>query len=119
MNEELIRSLQAAVEKMTEVATTLERRNSEMSQRIERIAAEVEPLVTNSPTPPAPQPQPAPSQPATRKTLPPLVTALLAKNGVDVDNTIEASALDAALISLPVEQRIAVKSQMAKAGMIA
>jgi hypothetical protein len=60
--------------------------------------------------------QPAP---AARKTLPAIVTALLAKTGVEVTDAMDAAALDATLAPLSIEQRIAVKSQMAKAGLIA
>ena len=52
-----------------------------------------------------------------RKTLPPLVSSLLAKSGVEVSDPMDA-ALDAAMTPLSIEQRIAVKSQMAKAGLI-
>jgi prefoldin subunit 5 len=53
-----------------------------------------------------------------RKTLPPMVTTLLAKSGVEVSDPMDAAALDAAMAPLSIEQRIAVKSQMAKAGLI-
>ncbi len=53
-----------------------------------------------------------------RKTLPPLVTALLSKSGVDSPEGIDAATLDKTLASLSVEQRIAVKAQMARAGLI-
>jgi len=60
---------------------------------------------------------------AQRKTLPPQVLTLLAKSGVAADTIgvnghgrIEAGVLDRALDGLPVEQRIAVKSQLARAG---
>ncbi|MGH9536444.1 MAG: hypothetical protein ACRD3H_00885 [Terriglobales bacterium] len=53
----------------------------------------------------------------TRKTLPPLVTALLSKNNEQGDR-FEAGALDKTLQSLTVDQRIAVKAEMARAGMI-
>lgn len=52
-----------------------------------------------------------------RKTLPPLVTALLSKNG-EGGERLEAAALDKTLQSLTVDQRIAVKAEMARAGMI-
>lgn len=52
-----------------------------------------------------------------RKTLPPLVTALLSKN-VEAGERLEAAALDKTLQSLTVDQRIAVKAEMARAGMI-
>lgn len=52
-----------------------------------------------------------------RKTLPLAMSNLLAKQGVTVDS-IEAGALDAALSSLSVEQRIAVKAQLLRAGLL-
>ena len=53
-----------------------------------------------------------------RKTLSPAVSALLGKEYESVDK-MDAAKLDRALKTLSVEQRIAVKSQMAKAGLIA
>lgn len=57
-----------------------------------------------------------------RKTLSVGVATLLAKQGVTVDSdaagSIEAGALDAALTSLSIEQRIAVKAQLMRAGML-
>ena len=55
---------------------------------------------------------------ATRKTLPPLVTALLAKTGIESQEKIDVATLDKALALLTVDQRIAVKAQMARAGII-
>jgi hypothetical protein len=52
-----------------------------------------------------------------RKTLPAAMTSLLAKQGVTVDS-LEAGALDAALVSLSLEQRIAVKAQLMRAGLL-
>jgi len=51
-----------------------------------------------------------------RKTLPPVVTALLGKNS-DTDQ-MDSAALDKTLQALSVEQRIAVKAEMARAGII-
>ena len=63
----------------------------------------------------------AASVPATvtngRKTLPVAMANLLAKQGVTVDS-MEAGALDAALVSLSLEQRIAVKAQLMRAGLL-
>jgi len=53
-----------------------------------------------------------------RKTLSPLVTALLSKSSVEVGDKLDSGALDKTLQSLSVEQRIAVKAEMARAGMI-
>ncbi len=52
-----------------------------------------------------------------RKTLPVGMANLLAKQGVTVDS-MEAGAVDAALVSLSVEQRIAVKAQLMRAGLL-
>ena len=52
-----------------------------------------------------------------RKTLPVAMTTLLAKQGVTVDS-MEAGALDAALSSLSMEQRFAVKAQLMRAGLL-
>jgi len=54
----------------------------------------------------------------TRKTLSPFVSALLAKNNAEPGERLEAGALDKTLQSLSVEQRIAVKAEMARAGML-
>jgi ABC-type transporter Mla subunit MlaD len=53
-----------------------------------------------------------------RKTLPPVITALLGKNNFEGGERIESSILDKVLQMLSVEQRIAVKAEMARAGMI-
>jgi hypothetical protein len=52
-----------------------------------------------------------------RKTLPVAMVNLLAKQGVSVDS-LEAGAVDAALGSLSIEQRIAVKAQLMRAGLL-
>ena len=51
-----------------------------------------------------------------RKTLPATTTQLLAKQGITSVESMEAGALDAALTGLSLEQRIAVKSQLLRAG---
>ncbi len=53
---------------------------------------------------------------AVRRTLPAVVTTLLAKSGVDESQLLEGSALEKALAPLSVEQRIAVKGALARAG---
>jgi len=53
-----------------------------------------------------------------RKTLSPLVTALLSKGGNEPGERLDPAALDKTMQSLSVEQRIAVKAEMARAGMI-
>jgi len=59
------------------------------------------------------------SQAATaRQTLPSSTTQLLAKQGISVIDSIQGAALDAALTGLSLEQRIAVKAQLLRAGML-
>jgi hypothetical protein len=54
-----------------------------------------------------------------RKTLPVSAAHLLAKHGLDTLEQVNGGALDAALQGLSLEQRIAVKSQLMRAGMLA
>jgi hypothetical protein len=58
-------------------------------------------------------------QRAGRRTLVPLVNTLLAKTGVGESVQIEPGKLEKALGALTIEQRIAVKAELARAGMIA
>jgi len=60
----------------------------------------------------------AQAEQARRKTLTPLVTTLLAKEGVEGDALIEAPVLEKALGGLSIEQRIAVKAELARAGIL-
>lgn len=53
-----------------------------------------------------------------RRTIPASTTAMLAKHGIG-DGPVEVRTLDAALSGLSLEQRIAVKSQLLRAGAIA
>jgi chromosome segregation ATPase len=60
----------------------------------------------------------AQAQRSGRKTLSPLVCGLLAKGGVENDGGMEEGALDKVLTTLSIEQRIAVKAEMARAGLL-
>jgi ABC-type transporter Mla subunit MlaD len=60
----------------------------------------------------------AQSATARRKTLSPVVTALLAKEGVDGEAVIETPIVEKALAALSIEQRIAVKAELARAGIL-
>ena len=55
---------------------------------------------------------------AKRKTLSPIVTALLAKEGFDGDALVETPVVERALAGLSIEQRIAVKAELARAGVL-
>jgi hypothetical protein len=61
----------------------------------------------------------AQSATARRKTLSPMITALLAKQGVEGDTLIETPIVEKALAGLSIEQRIAVKAELARAGILA
>jgi predicted RNase H-like nuclease (RuvC/YqgF family) len=54
----------------------------------------------------------------TRKTLPPIISCLLSKTGSEMEEKLDGARLDQTLQALTVEQRIAVKAEMARAGMI-
>jgi hypothetical protein len=54
---------------------------------------------------------------AGRKTLPVSMATMLAKQGVTVDS-MDAGAIDGALSSLSIEQRIAVKAELMRAGLL-
>jgi prefoldin subunit 5 len=93
-------SLETRVEELTRASQELRRQHEALRAQAELFSAQVQ-----------------------RKTLPPQVLTLLAKSGVAADSIgvnghgrIEAGVLDRALDGLPVEQRIAVKSQLARAG---
>jgi ABC-type transporter Mla subunit MlaD len=60
----------------------------------------------------------AQSATARRKTLSPVVTALLAKEGADGEALIETPVVEKALAGLSIEQRIAVKAELARAGIL-
>lgn len=53
-----------------------------------------------------------------RKTVPASTAQFLAKQGISTLETVEAGALDAALNGLSLEQRIAVKAQLLRAGVV-
>ena len=60
----------------------------------------------------------AQSDTARRKTLSPMVNALLAKEGVDGNALIETPIVEKARAGLSIEQRIAVKAELARAGIL-
>lgn len=90
------------------VATVESRREAELEEKLAAAESKIAELQAQST---------ASSVAVGRKTLPTAMTNLLAKQGVTVDS-LEASSLDAALASLSLEQRIAVKSQLIRAGLL-
>lgn len=98
---------EASIEKI--VATVESRRELELEQRLATAEAELIDLRAKAAGPSATE--------HGRKTLPAGMVNLLAKQGVTVES-LEAGVLDAALVSLSVEQRIAVKAQLMRAGLL-
>lgn len=74
-----------------------EQRIAELQAQIERSAAEARPA---------------------RRTVPASTAQFLAKQGLSTLDSMEAGALDAALSGLSLEQRIAVKAQLLRAGVL-
>jgi hypothetical protein len=103
MFQQAMERMAAAAEAMQQSVTHIQAQHDELSARIEKIVAAVENEKFEVPM---------------RKTLPAVAAQLLAKNGVDVSEPMDVAAIDASLASLSVEQRIAVKSQMARAGLL-
>jgi hypothetical protein len=87
-------------------------REAELERRLAEAEAKIAELTAS-----------AAPQSSGRKTLPAAMATMLAKQGVSLDlgasgASIDAAALDAALSSLGIEQRIAVKSELKRAGLL-
>ncbi len=78
-------------------------REAELEHRLEEAERELSTLRASAAAP-------------ARKTLASATVQLLAKQGIDAGEAMDVRALDAALEGMSVEQRIAVKSQMLRAG---
>ena len=94
------------------VATVETAREVELERRLMAAEAKIAELTAS-----------AAQQPTGRKTLPTGMASMLAKQGVMLelgasDATVDVGALDAALSSLGIEQRIAVKSELRRAGLL-
>jgi hypothetical protein len=92
------------------VATVEGRREAELEEKLAAAEAQIAELKASAVSVPV-------AVTTGRKTLPVAMVNLLAKQGVTVDS-LEAGAVDAALVSLSVEQRIAVKAQLMRAGLL-
>jgi formate dehydrogenase maturation protein FdhE len=109
INESTAR-LAAAAEALQQTLAAISARQEELSAKIEKIVAAIEE------NPPALSAKAAERTGHPRKTLSPLVTMILAKSGAE--ETSDTAQLDKALSALSPEQRIAVKGEMARAGII-
>ena len=123
-NKEMMERLEAAAELLERALAALEERQGEV-QRIsatveqskreleladklaaaEREIAELKATAAREPLP-------------LRRTVPPSTSEMLAKHGI-AEGPVDVRALDAALSGLSLEQRIAVKTQLLRAGAIA
>ena len=129
MEQEMMQQLARSAEKLASAAEALERalgrldeQHAELNAKVERIVAAIEEKAPEeglkervAELERANAELKAQTARLGRKTLPPLVTALLGKEGSD---EVDAGKLDKALSSLSVEQRIAVKAELARAGLI-
>jgi hypothetical protein len=112
MDMEMNDDLGITLDRLTAAASLLEQTIAHLEEKLaaaEEKLASLEARATTTTTTPA----------TGRKTLPTAMTTLLAKQGVSLEvASLEAGALDAALASLSIEQRIAVKAQLLRAGLL-
>jgi predicted RNase H-like nuclease (RuvC/YqgF family) len=139
MNEELLHQLTATADRLATAAEALDRVLGRLDSQQEALNTKVDRIVAAVEDRPATTPDETDanhlqrriaelekanadltSQAArlTRKTLSPLASALLAKTTAEDGGHVDAAILDKTLQSLSVEQRIAVKAEMARAGII-
>jgi hypothetical protein len=104
----LLETRQGEVDK---ISATVEqgRREAELADKLATAEREIEELKAGAGGP-APNPL--------RRTVPASTTEMLAKHGIG-DGPVDVRTLDAALAGLSLEQRIAVKTQLLRAGAIA
>ena len=142
MNEEMVQQMVAAAERLATATETLDRvlgkldaQQEMLNAKVDRIVAAVEENIAQV----AEQRQAdeggsdlqqrlaeleksnadlkAQTARMARKTISPVVSALLGKNEID-GQRLDVAVLDRTLAALSVEQRIAVKAELARAGMI-
>ena len=95
----------AALDKLEAVMTRIEAQYEALNAKVDRIVACVEEKA-----------EVKAAAETSRKTVSPVIASLLAKSGVE---HYEESAVEKALAGLSVEQRIAVKAELARAGVLA
>jgi hypothetical protein len=142
MNEETVQQMMVAAERLAAATETLDRvlgkldaQQEMLNAKIDRIVAAVEESVTQvgerrEEDRPGAELQErvlqleksnadlkAQASRMTRKTLSPVVSALIGKNEIEGDR-LDPGMLNKTLAALSVEQRIAVKAELARAGMI-
>jgi vacuolar-type H+-ATPase subunit D/Vma8 len=98
-----VRKIVAAVETAREAE--LQKKLETAEQQIAELRAQIEA-------------QPVVQKPSVRQTVPASTAQFLAKQGLSSLESLEAGALDAALTGLSLEQRLAVKAQLFRAGVV-
>ena len=133
--QKLVERLEQAATLLERTLTWLEERKSVLSGEVEKISATVDPAVSSREEELAAKlaaaeheiaelkaaagnlPALPTAQSSIRKTVPASTADMLAKRGI-ADGPVDVRALDAALSGLSLEQRIAVKSQLLRAGAV-
>jgi len=139
MNDEMMQQLTTTAERLANAAESLDRvlgrldaQQESLSAKVDRIVAAVEERPHDVRAEATRQLQErvaeleksnadlqAQAARLARKTLPPLVSAILAKSSEEGNGEkLDKAVLDKTLQSLSIEQRIAVKSELARAGII-
>jgi len=140
MNEEVMQQLMATAERLATAAESLDRvlgrldaQQDALNAKVDRIVASVDEQAHYEPVQSDATRQlqervaeleksnsdlKAQAARMLRKTLPPMVSAILAKGEETLGERIDKGVLEKTLQSLSVEQRIAVKAELARAGMI-
>ncbi|HLW83690.1 MAG TPA: hypothetical protein VKR60_00665 [Candidatus Sulfotelmatobacter sp.] len=140
MNEEVMQQWMATAERLANAAEALDRVLGKMEQQQEVLSNKVDRIVAAVDERPLYEPEcgegnrqlmervaeleksnadlKAQASRMTRKTLPSSVSAILAKSFEAGTEKLDRAVLDKTLQSLSVEQRIAVKAELARAGMI-
>jgi len=98
-----VRKIVAAVETSREAE--LQKKLEAAEQQIVELRAQIEAKAEAQPK-------------STRRTVPASTAQFLAKQGISTLESLEAGALDAALTGLSLEQRLAVKAQLLRAGVV-
>jgi hypothetical protein len=142
MNEELVQQMMAAAERLAAATETLDRvlgkldaQQEMLNAKVDRIVAAVEESITQTSERRQGEGSEtdlqqrvvhleksnadlkAQASRMTRKTLSPVVSALIGKNEIESER-LDPAVLNKTLAALSVEQRIAVKAELARAGMI-
>ncbi|HTY84202.1 MAG TPA: hypothetical protein VMB19_08280 [Silvibacterium sp.] len=139
MNEEMVQQLMATAERLATAAESLDRvlgrldaQQEALNAKVDRIVAAVDEEPRHAENGEAARELQdrvaeleksnadlkAQAARLVRKTLPPMVSAILAKSEEAGAEKVDKGVLDKTLQSLSVEQRIAVKAELARAGII-